>query len=146
MSGDRLAVKDGRHRRDQVTVSFVVSAADISRPHSALTVTIDNRAFVYHANSERIIIATSLTQEINIQPRELHTANMSSSDKVLVYHHRHNASNPIIPNGLEVITTSELDTILQNRNVLHAHHSNTVCTCTDWGHRSGSAAQFEAHR
>ncbi|GAB7322217.1 hypothetical protein MBLNU13_g03218t1 [Cladosporium sp. NU13] len=38
---------------------------------------------------------------------------MSSSDKVLVYHHRHNSSDPIIPNGLAIITTSELDNILQ---------------------------------
>lgn len=44
-----------------------------------------------------------------------HTAKMTASDKVLVYHHRHNASNPIISNGLAVITTSELDNILQNR-------------------------------
>jgi len=64
-----LAVNDGKRRRVQVTVSFVVSTADTSRPHSAFTITIDTRAFVYHANSERIIIATSLTQEINIQPR-----------------------------------------------------------------------------
>lgn len=47
-----------------------------------------------------------------------HTAKMTSSDKVLVYHHRHNASNPIVANGLAVITTSELDFILQNRKFL----------------------------
>jgi hypothetical protein len=46
---------------------------------------------------------------------ESQTANMTSSDKVLVYHHRHNASNAIIPNGLAVLTTSELEDILQNR-------------------------------
>ena len=40
---------------------------------------------------------------------------MTSSGKVLVYHHRHNASDPIIPNGLAVIATSELDDILQTR-------------------------------
>ncbi|KAM0709618.1 hypothetical protein Q7P35_003658 [Cladosporium inversicolor] len=38
---------------------------------------------------------------------------MTSSGRVLVYHHRHNASDPIIPNGLAVIPTSELDDILQ---------------------------------
>lgn len=40
---------------------------------------------------------------------------MSTSDKVLVYHHRHNASDAVIPNGLAVIPTSELDDILQTR-------------------------------
>lgn len=40
---------------------------------------------------------------------------MTSTDRVLVYHHRHSDSNPIIPNGLAVITTSELEEILQTR-------------------------------
>jgi hypothetical protein len=40
---------------------------------------------------------------------------MTSPDKVLVYHHRHNASNAIIPNGLAVIAISELEGILQTR-------------------------------
>jgi hypothetical protein len=48
-------------------------------------------------------------------PHEPQIANMTSTDKVLVYHHRHNASNAIIPNGLAVIGTSELEEILQAR-------------------------------
>jgi hypothetical protein len=39
----------------------------------------------------------------------------STNNKVLVYYHRHSDSNPIIPNGLAVITISELDGILLNR-------------------------------
>jgi len=38
--------------------------------------------------------------------------------KVLVYQHRHNAANPIVADGLAVMTTSELDTILSNRKYL----------------------------
>lgn len=57
MSGAGLAVNDGKRRRAQVTVAFVVSAADTSRLHSAFTITIDTFAFVYHANSECIITA-----------------------------------------------------------------------------------------
>jgi hypothetical protein len=45
---------------------------------------------------------------------------MMSSDKVLVYHHRHSDSNPIIPNGLAVTTASELDDILTTRLYPHA--------------------------
>ena len=37
-----------------------------------------------------------------------------TTTKVLVYHHRHNATNPIVPDGLAVMTTSELETILAN--------------------------------
>lgn len=39
----------------------------------------------------------------------------SPSSKVLVYYHRHNATNPIVPDGLAVMTTSELDNIVANR-------------------------------
>lgn len=44
------------------------------------------------------------------------TAKMTSptTTKVLVYHHRHNATNPIVPDGLAVMATSELETILAN--------------------------------
>lgn len=35
--------------------------------------------------------------------------------KVLVYHYRRDTSDPIIADGLAVITKSELDSILQNR-------------------------------
>jgi hypothetical protein len=36
------------------------------------------------------------------------------SSKVLVYQHRHNADNPIVADGLAVMTTSELDNIIEN--------------------------------
>lgn len=39
---------------------------------------------------------------------------MTSPGKVLVYHHRHNASNPIVPDGLAIMTTSQLEEILNN--------------------------------
>jgi hypothetical protein len=37
------------------------------------------------------------------------------TSKVLVYQHRHNAANPIVNDGLAVMTTSELDNILETR-------------------------------
>jgi hypothetical protein len=75
-----------------------VSAADTSRPHSAFSITIDVRAFVYHASSQRQIAEFD----------GLITDSQYS-------YHRHNASDPIIPNGLAVIPTAELDDILQIR-------------------------------
>jgi len=39
----------------------------------------------------------------------------SPSSKVLVYHHHHNATNPIVADGLAVMTTSELDDIVASR-------------------------------
>jgi hypothetical protein len=87
-----------------------------NRPHSAFTITIDTRAFVHNVKSQR-----NITEHFQSHPNKLslyakkHNANMTSTDRVLVYHHRHSDSNPIIPNGLAVITTSGLDDILQNR-------------------------------
>jgi hypothetical protein len=43
---------------------------------------------------------------------------ITPATKVLVYQHRHNAANPIVADGLAVMTTSELDTILSNRKYL----------------------------
>lgn len=40
---------------------------------------------------------------------------MAGDSKVLVYHHRHIATHPIIPDGLAIITASQLDSILQKR-------------------------------
>jgi hypothetical protein len=46
---------------------------------------------------------------------------MTSSIKVLVYQQHHTAANTIVPNGLAVITTSELETILKNRKFVPKH-------------------------
>jgi hypothetical protein len=81
--------------------------------------------------------------------REPQTANMTSPDKVLVYHHRHNASNAIIPNGLAVIATSELEDILQTRKSPIPQYSLTISKASRanklFPHRSRVAAQLQAH-
>jgi hypothetical protein len=86
------------------------------RPHSAFTITIDTHAFVHYVKSQRILteLCQSHPNKSSLYAKK-NNANMTSTDRVLVYHHRHSDSNPIIPNGLAVITTSELDDILQNR-------------------------------
>lgn len=43
----------------------------------------------------------------------------TDKSKVLVYHYRRDASNPVIADGLAVITQSELDAILQKRKYTH---------------------------
>jgi hypothetical protein len=73
-----------------------------------------------------LLSSTSLTHGLYFYTRKKNNANMTSTDRVLVYHHRHNDSNPIIPNGLAVITTSELDSILQNRKSPCANCSDIV--------------------
>lgn len=40
---------------------------------------------------------------------------MTGNSKVLVYHHRHDAVHPIIPGGLAIMPSSELDSILEKR-------------------------------
>jgi hypothetical protein len=68
------------------------------------------------------------TRKTSDSTRETQTAgaNMTSPDKVLVYHHRHNASNAIIPNGLAVIATSELEDILQTRKWSYPEDPPTI--------------------
>lgn len=65
--------------------------------------------------------------------------------KVLVYHYRHKDTKdtkPVIPDGLAVITTSELDEILHKRKytseVLERFRDLTL---TKLHYRSGTAAQ-----
>ena len=43
----------------------------------------------------------------------------SPNSKVLVYLHRHNGNNPIVADGLTVMTTSDLDNILVNSKYSH---------------------------
>jgi hypothetical protein len=47
--------------------------------------------------------------------REENLAKMNTPvPRVLVYQHRHNAANPIVADGLAVMTILELDTIIEN--------------------------------
>jgi hypothetical protein len=43
----------------------------------------------------------------------------SPNSKVLVYLHRHNSNNPIVADGLTVMTTSDLDDILVHSKCSH---------------------------
>ncbi|KAM0720420.1 hypothetical protein Q7P37_004556 [Cladosporium fusiforme] len=46
------------------------------------------------------------------------TDTMPSESKVLVYHHRHDAANPIVPDGLAIMAKADVDDILQKHDQL----------------------------
>jgi hypothetical protein len=55
---------------------------------------------------------------------------MTSSIKVLVYQQHHTAANTIVPNGLAVITTSELETILKHQRHPYSHGASALPTAS----------------
>lgn len=70
---------------------------------------------------------------------------MSSDSKVLVYHHRHDATNPIVPDGLAIFTKGEVEDILQKRNTSLSPPAPKPKAPLTHVHRRPSATQHQAH-